>query len=154
MVFRLFVLAMFFAFALILNAQNPDFLFKLYDGYFQEKNNEPVHLTHETINLYAQLGNEYYLWLDFIVDTTNPCSRREKEPCRLIQQVVHRTDNKETFVTGWTKGLEFRVDGNIGFSLTGTLIPRSAPTENTFLVVKIVKQDKEFFRQEWLLDIR
>lgn len=130
--------------------------FEMYDGYFQNSDSKPVHLVHASPSgLKTDLGGEYYLWLDFRVrkDVSNPCSRREEEPCYLIQQIIYRTDAKEEFVTGWRNGLKFRADDLISYAIAKTSIPRSSPTENVFLVVKIVKGNGEFFRKEWPITI-
>lgn len=144
------------------SAQEPSWL-KFTDGYFTS-NYGPVHLAHDKVDLRISLGNEYHLRLSFEVNVgvSNPCSRREEKECLLIQQVVVRgADGKEEFVAGWKTGLGFSVgaekmggDGeSVGFGIPLITIPRTSPTKNTFLVVKIVKEDQEVYRKEWPIQI-
>ena len=126
-------------------------LFNFTDGYFKA-GGRPVHLIHDGVRVDVALGGEYNLWLSFKVNegVTNPCSAREEQPCRVIQQLVQRnSDGGETYVAGWKNGLEFRADESVGFGIPAMLVPRTTPFENVFLVVKIVKEDKEHFRKEW-----
>ena len=128
-------------------------IFELTDGYFKSSS-QPAHLIHDGIRIEVKLGSEYNLWLSFKVSegvVANPCSVREEQPCKLIQQLVQKnSDGKEIYVTGWKSGLEFSTYESVGFSTSATLVPRSTtPLENVFLVVKIVKDDKEYFRKEW-----
>lgn len=139
-------------------------VFEFTDGYFTSSSYGPVHLVHDDIDLRVRLGDEYDLSVGFKVNvgTLNPCSRREEKQCRLIHQVVARnSDGTEEFVAGWKVGLEFTVGQekigvdkeSINVGLSSVAIPRTASTENTFLVVKIVKEDQEIYRKEWPIQI-
>lgn len=138
-------------------------VFEFTDGYFTSSYG-PVHLIHDDIDLRVHLGGEYDLRVGFKVNVgaLNPCSRREEKQCRLIHQVIVRgSDGKEEFVAGWKVGLEFMVgaerigvDGElVSFGIPSMAIPRTSPTENIFLVVKIVKEDQEIYRKEWPIQI-
>ena len=129
--------------------------FSFSDGYFKSSG-EPVHLVHDGVRLSIGLGSEYNLWLSFKVNegVSNSCSVREEQPCRVVQQLVQKSsDGKETYVIDWKNGLEFRTDNSVGFDIIAISVPRSTPFENVFLVVKIVKDDKEFFRKEWPVQV-
>jgi len=139
-------------------------VFEFTDGYFTS-NYGPVHLAHDEVDLRISLGSEYDLRLGFKVNVgaSNPCSRREEKECRLIHQVVVKgTDGKEEFVAGWKVGLEFNVGAekigsageSVNFGIPSMAIPRTSPTESTFLVIKIVKEDEEVYRKEWPIEIR
>lgn len=128
-------------------------LFSFTDGYFKSSG-EPAHLVHDGVRVDVTLGGEYYLWLDFKVNegvATNPCSVREEQSCRIIHQIIQKnSDGGETFITGEKNGFEFRTNNSVGFSTSAISVPRATtPFENVFLVVKIVKEDKELFRKEW-----
>lgn len=131
-------------------------VFEFTDGYFKSSF-KPVHLTHDDAALDIRLAGEYSLWLDFKINeniVTNPCSVREEQPCRVIQQLVQKNpDSEEVYVAGWKNGLEFRTDNSVGFSTSAITIPRSTPFENVFLVVKIVKDGNEYFRREWPVQV-
>ena len=129
-----------------------DCIFEFTDGYF-ESSFSPAHLIHDGTKLDVKLAGEYYLWLDFKVKedvVANPCSIREEQPCRVIHQIVQKNSGgNEIYVAGWKNGLEFRTDESVGVSIPATSVPRSTPFKNVFLVVKIVKDNKELFRKEW-----
>lgn len=145
-------------------AQKDNPVFEFTDGYFTSSYG-PVHLVHDEVDLRVSLGEEYHLRVGFKVNVgaSNPCSRREEKKCRLIQQVIAKgADGKEEFVAGWKVGLEFSVgsekigaDGElVNFGIPSITIPRTSPTENTFLMVKIVKEDQGIYLKEWPIEIR
>lgn len=131
-------------------------VFKFTDGYFQSSG-EPAHLVHDGIKLSVGLGDEYSLWLDFKVNpgVVNPCSRREENPCVLVQWIaIRHKDGQEEFVAGWKKGLEFRADDTVGFSTSQVSIPRTSPTGEAILIVRVVKNHELVFNKEWPVDVR
>ena len=143
--------------------QEDSTVFELTDGYFTSSYG-PVHLMHDKVDLRIRLGNEYDLRLGFKVKVgaLNPCSRREEKECYLIHQIVVKDVNgKEEFVAGWKIGLAFRAgsekvgkeDESIGFGIPSMMVPRTSPTQDTFLVVKIVKEDQEIYRKEWPIEM-
>lgn len=119
-------------------------VFKLVDGYYQNGNIWPVHLTHEIEKQRVWLGDSVTMYVSLGLNdgVENPCDRRGEVTCR-FDLLLETTENEQpkTFRGG---GMEFRIDQVIGLA-TSVLISRKAPLGPANVSFIVSKDGKELY---------